>query len=189
MTNAWLFVLAVLAVLGAPGPTNTLLASGAAVAGLRRSLPLLAASLAGYLIATSIVGFLLRPVIVAYPVIGAALKIAVALYLVYAAFRLWRRADHAAASREAVGWSTVFVATLLNPKCLIFALAIIPFGSPSVLAYLIGFAVMVPVTGFLWLLAGHFVGAAAGEKRHFVPRIASVVLVGFAGLIAASAFG
>lgn len=189
MTNPWLFVLAVLTVLATPGPTNTLLASGSAVAGIRASLPLLLAELLGYLVTVCLVGFLLRPVIAAYPWIGTTLKVAVAIYLAHAAVRLWQHAGKPEGGQAAVNWSTVFIATLLNPKGLIFALGIIPFGQPQLPLYLLGFVLMTPSAGFLWLVAGQLAGAAAGSRRRLVPRIASVVLVGFAGLIAASAFG
>jgi len=189
MTNPWLFFLAVLTLLATPGPTNTLLASGAALSGLRASLVLLTAELLGYLVTVGLVGFLLRPVVIAYPVVGSALKLAVALYLVWAAFQLWRKSGRAEAGGAAVRWRTVFTATLLNPKGLIFALGIIPFGQPTLPWFLLAFGVMVPAVGFCWLLAGHLLGAAAGTRRHFVPRIASVALLGFAGAIAASAFG
>jgi len=189
MTNPWFFILAVLTVLATPGPTNTLLASGAAISGVRASLPLLLAELGGYLITVDLVGFLLRPVIAANPAIAIGLKIVVALYLAYMAVRLWRRTNDATMARTAVTWRSVFVATLLNPKGLIFALVIVPFGSPDVFFYLLAFAAAVIAVGFLWLVTGNLLGAMAGEKRRLVPRIASVALVGFAGLIAASAFG
>ena len=121
--------------------------------------------------------------------IGTGLKLAVALYLAYAAVRLWRRAGQPAASTTAVSWSSVFAATLLNPKGLIFAVGIIPFGQPQLPGYLLAFALLIPSAGARWLVAGHLIGAAAGTRRRFVPRIASVALAGFAGLIAASALG
>ncbi|MGN6100401.1 MAG: LysE family transporter [Devosia sp.] len=189
MTNPGLFILAVLAVLATPGPTNTLLASAAAVSGIRASLMLLMAELTGYLTTVLLVGLLLRPLLEAFPRAAAVLKVAVALYLAYMAFRLWRRSGDLGAVRGVIGFRAVFLATMLNPKGLIFALAMIPLGSPAVALYLLAFAAAVPTMGLLWLAGGRVVGAAVGEKRRLVPRAASVALVGFAGLIAASAFG
>ena len=189
MTDPRLFLLAVLAVLFTPGPTNTLLASGGAVRGWRGGLPLVFAELCGYLVTVDLVGFLLRPVILSHPPIGSALKLGVALYLVWAAIGLWRNVASLESARTAVGWRSVFVATLLNPKGLVFALGIIPFGSPAIAGYLGAFAVSVLFAGVCWVGVGHLIGAAAGERRRLVPRLASVVLLGFAGLIAASAFG
>jgi threonine/homoserine/homoserine lactone efflux protein len=189
MTNPWLFILAVLTVLATPGPTNTLLATGGAVKGIRAALPLLFAELAGYLITVDVVGWLLRPLLTSEPAIGTVLKAVVAIYLVVTAARLWRSAKRVNSGGGAVGWRQLFIATLLNPKGLVFALAIIPFGQHEIELYLLAFAAAVIVMGFAWLVGGHLVGVAAGSKRYWVPRASSVVLVGFAGLIAASAFG
>lgn len=190
MTNPLLFIAAVLSLLATPGPTNTLLATSGAVDGFRRSLPLLLAELAGYLIAVSLIGFLLRPVLLAMPVLGIALKLAVTLYLLYVALKLWRSGALAQSQARAVTAPALFVATLLNPKAIIFALSILPFGHPQLVPYLAGFATLVVSVGAIWIGIGRAAGAAAGTRyaRH-VPRVASVILTAFAGLIFASAFG
>lgn len=189
MTNPLLFIAAVLTLLGTPGPTNTLLATSGAVAGLRRSLALLVAELAGYLLAIATIRIVLGPVIHAYPLLGAALKITVALYLALIAVRLWRRSGALTASAVTVSMRSVFVTTLLNPKALIFALSIIPAEHTQLLWFFVAFALAVPSVGFFWILVGRAIGAATGEKHPgLVQRIASVALVGFAGLIAASVF-
>jgi threonine/homoserine/homoserine lactone efflux protein len=189
LTDPWIYILAVLTVLATPGPTNTLLATGAAVKGVRASLPLLLAELAGYLVTVNLVGWLLRPLLASEPVIGAVLKVSVAIYLVFTAVRLWRDAGRTAAGDGPIGWWRLFIATMLNPKGLVFALVIIPFGRPQIGGYLLAFVAAVLIMGFAWLVAGRLVGLAAGNRRYLVPRASSVVLVGFAGLIAASAFG
>nr|HML44513.1 lysine transporter LysE [Hyphomicrobium zavarzinii] len=48
------FSLAVLAILGTPGPTNTLLAASGALVGWRRSLPLIGAEGEGFRIAMGV---------------------------------------------------------------------------------------------------------------------------------------
>lgn len=189
MTDPILFLLAVLTLLGTPGPTNTLLATSGAMAGVRRSLPLLGGELAGYLIAVAAIRIVLGPVIHAYPLVGIGLKLAVVGYLGWIAFRLWTH-DASLTSTQTVGWRSVFITTLLNPKALIFALSIIPAEHPALAWFIAAFAVAVPSVGFAWILVGHAIGAASGEKNAgIVRRVASVALVGFAGVLAASVLG
>ena len=73
MTDPILFFLAVATILATPGPTNTLMATSGATAGIVRSLPLLMAEIAGYLIAILMIRAVLAPLVHAYPAIGIAL--------------------------------------------------------------------------------------------------------------------
>lgn len=82
MTDPLLFALAALAILATPGPTNTLLAAGAASAGFRQALPLAPAEAAGYLIAISVIGYGLGPAVAASPLLGLALRLAVGAFAV-----------------------------------------------------------------------------------------------------------
>jgi threonine/homoserine/homoserine lactone efflux protein len=188
MIDPLLFALATLTLLVAPGPTNTLLAASGAAIGVVRSLPLLAAVVAAYLIAIVMIRLVLGPVVAAAPQVAIALKVAVALYLGWIAIRMWMRAGVATAA--AVGVWQMFVATLLNPKSLIFAIGILPADSAGIGWYVAGFCAAVVATGTLWTVIGHGVGLATrqGDAR-LVPRIAAVALGGFAGVILASALG
>jgi threonine/homoserine/homoserine lactone efflux protein len=189
MTDPILFLLAVVTLLGAPGPTNTLLATSGATAGIARSLPLLGGALAGYLIALAVIRILLGPVIATHPVVGLALKVAVAAYLVWIAIRLWRQGQLVGAA-DRVELRSVFITTLLNPKALIVALSVLPQSHPDLWAYALAFAVLVPLTGLGWILIGRAIGLAAGERHSgTVRKAASVALLGFAGVIAASVVG
>jgi threonine/homoserine/homoserine lactone efflux protein len=190
MSDPLLYALAVLTLLGTPGPTNTLLATSGALSGLRHSLPLLIGELGGYLVAIGTIRLVLGPVFAAYPPLGIALKVAVAVYLGWIAIRLWRRGAVITGPARPVTIGNVFVTTLLNPKALIFSLSIIPAAHPELAWFVAGFVAMVVTVGFGWIAIGTAIGATAGERHAgIVPRIASVALVGFAGLVLASAFG
>jgi threonine/homoserine/homoserine lactone efflux protein len=65
MTDPLLFGPAALAILAPPGPTNTLLATGATSAGFWPALPLVPTEAAGYLIAISVIGYGLGPAVAA----------------------------------------------------------------------------------------------------------------------------
>lgn len=188
MTDPWLFVLAVLTLLAAPGPTNVLLATAGALEGWRKGLPLLGAELAGYGLAIGVVRLVLVPLLEESPAIGISTKIAVALYLLWLAFRLWRSRRGSGAATMAIRPRAVFIATLLNPKSLVVALTLMPWAAPSVGGFIVGFGLIVLVTGAIWLVLGAAFGAAAGERLSLLPRLSAVVLTAFAGVIAASAF-
>ena len=186
MENPPLFILTALTILGLPGPTNTLLATAGAATGWRRSWRLVAAEAGGYLTTIMLLGFVLGPVLAGSPLIRLVLRCAVGLYLFMLAWKLWRRGAAGQVQAEAISFRQLFTATLLNPKAVIFALAVIPFGKPHVWAYLLGFTAMVAVAGTCWLIAGEGAGrvARAGGKAHWVPRIGAACVSVFALLIA-----
>ena len=187
MTDPILFVLAILTLLGTPGPTNTLLATSGALTGCRASLPLLGAELSGYLAAGGLIRLVLGPVLVAAPLLAMGLKLLVAAYLVVLAVRLFRRRAAAAEARP-VTFGDVLVTTLLNPKAPIVALAVIPQGAAGEALYWAGFALLVPLMGGLWIGIGRGLGLAAGTRVLWLTRAAGAVLLVFAGLVGLSAF-
>jgi threonine/homoserine/homoserine lactone efflux protein len=189
MSDILLFLLAVLTILGTPGPTNTLLATAGATAGLRSSLHLLLAELSGYLISIGLIRAVLGPLFVAVPWLAVAIKIVVAAYLVWIAIEVWRKSLSVQRGR-AITFYRVFVTTLLNPKALIFALAIFPHEPLIPMTHLALFVGSVGLCGFAWIAAGRTLSAATGEHgARIIPRVAAVALGGFAGLILYSAFG
>jgi threonine/homoserine/homoserine lactone efflux protein len=189
MSDPLVFVLAVLTVLGTPGPTNTLLAISGAMVGVQRSLVLLAGELSGYLLAIMLIRLALGPVLAAYPGLAVVLKIIVATYLSWVAIRLWLCGAELGETRRVVSTYSVFVTTAFNPKALIFAFGIIPTDHPAIAWYIGAFAAMIVGVGFCWIVVGSAIKASAGERHGMiVPRVASVALVGFACLMVVSAF-
>jgi threonine/homoserine/homoserine lactone efflux protein len=192
MTDPVTFALAVLALLATPGPTNTLLATSGATAGLRRSLPLIIAEISGYMISISVLSLVVGPLVRASPVLGMGLRVACGLYLIYVAVKLWREGGDAFTSDKPVSFPRVFVATLLNPKAIVFAFVIVPFlGEGAVgkaLPYMAALAGMIVSVALCWISAGAVFRAATSENvgRGVVRRTGAVVLGVFATLIVGS---
>ena len=186
MTDPIAFALATVLLLAVPGPTNTVMATAGAVnrgAGLWRTL---LAELAGYLAIVVLARVVLLPLVEAYPWTGVALKGVVVVYLGYAAFRLWRTRLSADTGSGWVSARLVFLTTALNPKGLIIAVAIMPRGDPTALGYFAGLAALIVVTGAAWYGAGRLLWVLAGRRASVLPRAGSLVLVGFAGYVAAT---
>ena len=182
MNAALPFVLAVLGLLAVPGPTNTLMAGAGAAAGVRRSLPLLAGELGGYVIAITLWSELVGAAASSQPMIGVVAKLLAAAFLIWSGWKLWNRAG-----THPVGGSItlqrVFATTLINPKGLVFAFAIFPqVGFTARLPYLGIFAVLVVVTAIGWQTLGAV--AALSSRGLFtaarVERVCAIVLVVFA---------
>ena len=178
------FALAALALLLVPGPTNTLLAASGATVGFPRSVRLLLSEAGGYFAGIAIV----RAVLVAVGTDASALtalRIVSAVYLVGLAVRLWREVPSADSSPVTV--RRVFVTTLLNPKVLIVGLVLMSPTSGTALVQWLVFAALVPIVALAWIAAGSLIGTAGWPLRSSaIPRVAAIVLLGFAGTMIVS---
>ena len=191
MSDPAAFLLAVLALLATPGPTNTLLAASGAGMGFGRSLPLVPAELSGYLL--SILGLitLVGPLVAAQPMVAVGLKIVAGLWLGCCALCLWRGSESLDQTDPArISARRVFVTTALNPKALVFALVIIPQGSLSQTApWLAAFSVLVILVAMAWITFGTMVARSAGHLAtpRRIRRAAALILAAFATVIAGAA--
>lgn len=183
MSDLATFLVAVTVILATPGPTNTLMATAGAVSGIRRSLHLLAAELTAYIAAIYAIRLVAAPILAQSPSLGIALKAAVAIYLVYLAIKLWRRPIVVDGTAEAITFSSVFGTTLLNPKALIFALTVFPHEPDLLASRTIAFALLVVAAGGGWIAMGAVARRLSGARTRYIPRLASLVLVGFAGFL------
>jgi threonine/homoserine/homoserine lactone efflux protein len=182
MTDPLVFALAVLTILVTPGPTNTLLALAGAGVGLRGAWPYTLAEALGYGISISLIGVVLKPILAGSPEIAVVLRVVVAGYLLYLAWRCLRAGRLVAGSATVITPRRVFVTTLLNPKAMVFALGVIPFGAPNAACYLLGFlAILIPVS-LGWIALGAALGRAASGSRYerWVLRGGALAITGFA---------
>ena len=161
-----LLAVGIVVVLITPGPTNTLLASAGLPQGLRRPLPLVTIELAGYLVAISVWGRFLVQAAHALPWPPALLRVAAGVYIAWLAVDMWRAAVALPDSAQnASGMGSLFVATLLNPKALLFAGTIFPADAfahwPSYLLAMLIFACLLAPIALAWIAFG----AALGSGR------------------------
>jgi threonine/homoserine/homoserine lactone efflux protein len=184
MIDLSLLVPATLTILAAPGPTNTLLATSGARRGVKPSLCLIPAELAGYVIAIAAWGLLLNPAAAALPWLKPALRLTCAGYLVWAAYKLWRHTGDMSVDGSVIGARGVFTATLLNPKALLFAAAIFPDAAfRSMTGFLevngVFAAVLVPIS-LAWIAFGTFLTRPGLWLRPWmIQRGAAVMLMLF----------
>jgi threonine/homoserine/homoserine lactone efflux protein len=186
------FALAALAVLFAPGPTNTLLAMSGAAAGFGKSAKLVLAAMLGYIASTIALSLLVGPVVQTSPVLGVALRLACAAYLVYTAWKLWREGAEPIASARPVPFRDILMATLLNPKSVLLAFVIVPFLAQGRVVeatpYLSALLVMIGLAGASWVAIGAAIrsGASRFLTGAIVRRAGAVVLFVFAAILSAS---
>lgn len=148
------FVLAVLALLVTPGPTNSLLLVAGAERGWRGAARLIPAELAGYLATTVPLALAGARLLDALPAARAAIARAAAAWVLWLATTLWRRPPSRAGG-PTVTARRVAVTTLLNPKALILGLVLLPAPDAGRLALNLGlFAAQVVAVAMLWALLG-----------------------------------
>lgn len=171
-----------------PGPTNTLLAAAGLRLGFRRSAHLTAFELAGYLVSITVWGLCFTHASQSLSWLPKILRVASSLYLAWLAIRLWLTADSIETSNvKVIGPRTLFSATVLNPKAILFAGSIFPpaaFATFSIwLEAMALFAILLIPIGCAWIA----IGAAPREGRlpllrpAIIQRCASVVVALFSG--------
>ncbi|KAA8733797.1 LysE family translocator [Acinetobacter qingfengensis] len=181
-----LFIGLVVTILITPGPTNTLLASSGIQMGVKRSLKLIPSEVLGYFIAISLWGLLIESVSGNLPWLPAILKLVSASYIVFLALKLWKTSTQQLDIHQpTITAKTLFFATLLNPKGLLFASAIFPkiaWSEFHQYAIHMGtFLVLITPIAFLWVVFG---AALISNKiswlnQRNMQRTASLVLITF----------
>jgi threonine/homoserine/homoserine lactone efflux protein len=175
MEDPAIFGASVLLLLVLPGPTNTLLATSGATVGLKRSARLLLGEIAGYALSILLIEFVLGPSLSGAPPTASVVRIVAGAYLMLVSVKLWITPFQIA--RAVISLPQVFLTTLLNPKALVFALVLIPFGSPHASRYFSAFLAIVPAVGTMWIFTGSLLGrhTEPGYARS-LPKAASIVL-------------
>ncbi len=183
---SWFFIGLVVTILLTPGPTNTLLASSGIQVGLRKSFRLIPAEAFGYLISITLWGFLIGKISVHLPLLPTVLKLFSAGYILYLALRLWRTATVVENfNQKGIRARELFVATLLNPKALLFASAIFPaiaWTNPQYYAaHMLVFLLLIVPIAFFWTFIGSILASnkISWLNQANLQRTASLVLVSF----------
>jgi len=190
-----LFLAGVAVILAMPGPTNTLLAAAGLRQGFMRSARLTGAELAGYLISITVWGRFLEQAAQTFAWLPAVVRVAASVYIAYLSIRMWRAAQTVpSAAQQVIGMRTLFVATLLNPKGILFASAIFPAAAfldlSAYLIFMAMFAALLVPIGLMWVAFGASLGSQKIKwiSPAQVQRGASVVLGIFSLSLAWAAF-
>ena len=194
-TTLGLFIAGVAVLLAVPGPTNTLLAAAGLRQGFAQSARMTGAELAGYLISITLWGRFLEQAAQAFAWLPAVVRVTASLYIAYLAVRMWRAARTVpSAAQQMIGMRALFIATLLNPKGILFASAIFPAAAflslPNYLTAMAIFAALLVPIGLLWVAFGASLGSQKNQwiNPAQVQRGASLVLGVFSLSLAWAAF-
>jgi threonine/homoserine/homoserine lactone efflux protein len=181
-----LFIGFVAAILLTPGPTNTLLASSGIQVGLWKSFRLIPAEAFGYLIAISLWGKLIGTVSYQMPALPIILKLFSAAYILFLAIKLWRTASNVdCLSQPTIRAHTLFLATLLNPKALLFASAVFPaivwHNQYAYVVHMLTFLLLIIPIAFFWTYMGAILASNKIKwlNQKNLQKTASLVLMSF----------
>ncbi|MFV9493023.1 LysE family translocator [Pseudomonas aeruginosa] len=157
-------------ILVVPGPSNTLLLSAGFHFGSLRAAPFILLEALGYSLSISAWGWVLARLSESNPWIISLTKALCALYVALLAVKTWNASIRSAGTGNFRRWPLhLFVATLSNPKALIFASVIFPgkafldFWNNYTISLLAFLVVLAPI-GMLW------VGLGAGIRKGYLGR-------------------
>lgn len=180
-------IVALVALLLAPGPTNAMLATAAASGGWRSAVPLLAPVGAAYLLSIAAFGAA-SGALGAVPYVHTALKVLCAALLAAVAVGMWRRAGTRAAAP--LPPARVFAATLANPKGFVIGMGLLPApsGTAALATSALTVATLAVAAAAAWAALGALLRhAVGGLPPGPVERTGAVTLLAFAALLTGSA--
>ena len=184
---SWWFVGLVAGILFTPGPTNTLLATAGLQRGWWQATRLIPFELVGYVLAISVWGYGMAQMMAHLPQLPAIMKTLSAVYLAFLAMRLWQHAQ--ASDSESTGRiaaPNLFLATLLNPKALLFATAVFPMETwrswQDYFTIMAEFGLLVGMAACAWIALGASMRQAKQTwlRPEYLQRLAACVLSVFA---------
>jgi threonine/homoserine/homoserine lactone efflux protein len=184
------FILSAAAILFGPGPTNALLCIAGASRGIAASLRFIVGAALAYIVSISALRAGGGAVIEAVPYIGSVVRVMIAAYLVFLATQVWRAGTASGAGDDKpVTLRQIVIATLLNPKCFVFAFVIFPTHTsvPEELTYMALFTTIMAAATLSWAIVGATIGKAThGHGRKIFYRVAASALGVLAVFILAS---
>lgn len=172
------FIFAVLALLLAPGPTNTLILLAGVRGGLGAVVQLLPAELLGYLTAVLPLTWAGAEMLGRVPIAAVALKLVAAAWVMLLGIRLWGMPATADVD-TGITPRRVYITTVLNPKALILGLVLLPAPVDGDFVPKFGvFCATVASVALIWGSVGALLPTADGDRSRLrlVQRIASAWL-------------
>lgn len=178
-------------ILVVPGPSNTLLLASGFKFGIQRSAPLVLIEMLGYAVSICAWGWGLVRLSQDDPWLIHLTKLLCAFYIAALAMKTWKTSSSGSAHADCFkSWPRhLLVATVLNPKGLIFASVIFPASSfqtlghfaPSLMAF---FLALAPIA-LLWIslgagIKGQYLGRVSGT---LFSRVTAIVLALFSATL------
>lgn len=185
MIESWLFVIAMIAVLLIPGPTNALLASAAHHQGILKTASVIPAEWLGYLYGISLWAIFIHLGEPIWPALIPILHTISAAYVIWLAFNLWKSSHLQRYSQHhlSIRPRQLFFASLKNPKALLFAAGIFPpetWESLKNTAYVFAlFSVILLPVALFWMCFGRALlsGDVKGVKADHLYKGSALLLV------------
>lgn len=172
MIENWFFILAVIAVLMIPGPTNALLASSAHQQGIAKTSWYLPMQLFGYLYAVNLWALFIHLAQPIWPYMPLILHIAAACSVLFWAFYLWKskHLQQHSQRHQTIKPYQLFFATLKNPKALLFAAGIFPAATweqpINTFWVFVVFALVLIPTSLYWMSFGRALLDPENSQKH-----------------------
>lgn len=182
------FLSALLALLLAPGPTNTLMGLAGVQRGIAGAVRLMPAELLGYMTTILPLAVIGAGGLDRWPEAAVAIRAAAALWVMILAIRLWGSHGDDAGGPEVTA-RKIYVTTVLNPKALLFGLVLLPGpADPQFVPRLTLFCLMVVLAAAVWAGAGHLAQGRSANHPRLAQRAASLWLAAVSITLAAGLF-